>query len=1145
MKTRSNINNDSDAGNSQLNQTLFTDIAKTAVIDADEIERTQYSNNDFLAAKIPICYICERALLKNGKDFLECYACQSQSHLQCARVTRKDLNQLADSGKPWCCPGCLVKSHSRHDLSTTSQNEDAEVCKHCNNVVEEGHTGLFCEDKCNSWYHSKCVGIKSKRYKELQAKSEPWTCNTCRMNRILNPPEVSIDIPDIMSHSVVWGEMRGAKEINNLLLDAYRKIAGWIPNLFLLPTGKAGKEFLAELTQILKNFAEKTSYELFSLTAFLVIIPLVLQKPSKNSKTAEHTAHVKRRLLLWREGKLRDLLRECEQIQKRLRSSLKVDREHTQKVFTRYMLEGKVTAAIKWLSTQANKNGSPVDLNQETLEQLNDKHPDPQDADEDHLLEGPLPELDLIRFEEIDETSIYTSVRNLKGSGGPSGLNSDGIKRILGSKKFGRKSKDLCYEVARVARRLCTEKTNPNSLKSFTACRLIPLSKDSGKGIRPIGIGEVLKRVIGKAVMSHLKRDVMGSAGTLQACSGQRAGCEAAIHSMRKVYEDPATECVLLIDATNAFNSMNRAVALHNIEFVCPPLAMYLRNTYSEAVNLFIRDKGDVITLQAGEGTTQGDPPASGFYAVNTVPIIEHLSNIEGASCHQAWFADDSTAAGKLDSVLKVWNELKLIGPGYGYFPNARKTVLIVKKDFINKAKNLFGDSGVIITTEGQRHLGAVIGSESYRDQFVSELVTGWAEQVNKLSEIAKSDPHGAYTAFTFGLMHKWSYFQRTIPNCSQLYLPLEEAIREKLIPAITGKSCSDLERSLFELPCRLGGLGIPNPVQTADPAFSDSLRITEPLIAKIMSKDPVLDNATSHAIEAKLSACKLANEIQLKLSHSKIISSLPDNLQRLTELNSEKGASIWLTTLPLQDCGFYLNKEAFRDALCMRYGWRINNMPLTCACGEKNTMNHALICAKGGFVNKRHNELRDIQAELLDEVCTSVTTEPRLQPLTGEDYIRGNKAEEARLDISAIGFWRPRDKVFCDVRVFDPNCKSYCQKDPASVYKLHENSKKAEYSDRVLNVERASFTPLIYSTTGGWGKEITRFNKHLARLIADKRNEEYSLVMAFMRRRLRFSLLRTTLEALRGCRDFKRQYIERAWKVVDLDFNLIQNLAS
>lgn len=57
------------------------------------------------------------------------------------------------------------------------------------------------------------------------------------------------------------------------------------------------------------------------------------------------------------------------------------------------------------------------------------------------------------------------------------------------------------------------------------------------------------------------------SAGSQQLCAGQKAGCEAAVHAMRNVFEDPATEGVLLVDASNAFNNLNRKVALHNIPF--------------------------------------------------------------------------------------------------------------------------------------------------------------------------------------------------------------------------------------------------------------------------------------------------------------------------------------------------------------------------------------------------------------------------------------------------------------------------------------------------------------------------------------------------------------------------------------------------
>ena len=127
----------------------------------------------------------------------------------------------------------------------------------------------------------------------------------------------------------------------------------------------------------------------------------------------------------------------------------------------------------------------------------------------------------------------------------------------------------------------------------------------------------------------------------------------------------------------------------------------------------------------------------------------------------------------------------------------------------------------------------------------------------------------------------------------------------------------------------------------------------------------------------------------------------------------------------------FYLNKRAFIDALCLRFGWRIEGMARICACGEKNSVNHSLICRKGGLIIKRHNELRDLEAELLNEVCTSVETEPVLLPLSGE-VIRGNQAPEARLDVSAIGFWRPQERMFADVRVFYPNCKPYKDHEPA-----------------------------------------------------------------------------------------------------------------
>ena len=89
-----------------------------------------------------------------------------------------------------------------------------------------------------------------------------------------------------------------------------------------------------------------------------------------------------------------------------------------------------------------------------------------------------------------------------------------------------------------------------NNLEAYIACRLIPLEKQPS-GIRPIGIGEVLRRIVGKAIVAEIKGDIMESAGCLQLCAGQKAGCEAAAHAMREIFEETSTDAVLFVDASN------------------------------------------------------------------------------------------------------------------------------------------------------------------------------------------------------------------------------------------------------------------------------------------------------------------------------------------------------------------------------------------------------------------------------------------------------------------------------------------------------------------------------------------------------------------------------------------------------------------
>ena len=153
-----------------------------------------------------------------------------------------------------------------------------------------------------------------------------------------------------------------------------------------------------------------------------------------------------------------------------------------------------------------------------------------------------------------------------------------------------------------------------------------------------------------------------------------------------------------------------------------------------------------------------------------------------------------------------------------------------------------------------------------------------------------------------------------------------------------------------------------------------------------------------------------------------------------------------------------------------MRYGWLPSRTPSHCACGSSFSVDHALSCAKGGFPSIRHNEVRDLTAELLTEVCHDVQVEPHLQSLNTETFHRktANVQDGARLDISMNGFWDGRfEKCYIDIRVFNSLAPSNSGSSLQSTYRKHESLKKRAYKSHLREVEHSSFTPLVFSASG------------------------------------------------------------------------------
>ena len=773
-------------------------------------------------------------------------------------------------------------------------------------------------------------------------------------------------------------------------------MVSWSKNIFHIPTGKAGRDFIEELTRLIDLFNHKTAWKSTALLLVHIFIPIMLQKSHAKSKPKENSVYLQKRLNLWSQGDLVGLMKESREIQKRIQAKSKKDKESNHKAFCRLMMNGKISQALKFVNNEDNATSGVHDLNNEVISILEDKHPQPGTVQDEALLDtSKIEQPQGVIFESITAEAIIGCAKDLSGSGGSTNVDADVWRHMLCSKFNEKQSKKLAQAIADLTKILCTEEIDPEHLQELLSGRLIPLKKPDN-GVRPIGIGEVLRRIIAKTVTQTLKQDILMASGSLQTCSGIESGIEAAVHSMRRVYEEEESQGMLLIDASNAFNSLNREVAINNIKVLCPTFHQFLKNCYQCPTKLFISGQNThgKRYIYSKEGATQGDPAAMAKYAIGTRPLLDRLGTvIDDQTAKQCWYADDATAAGKLESLKKWWDEMCTIGPQYGYFPNAKKTVLIVKSlEFLPTANSLFANTGIKISLEGERHLGAVIGSENFRKEYVSNKVKGWVKDVLDLADIAKEDPQLAYSAYTKGLSHRWTFVQRTIKDISELFNPLEDAITNNLIPALTGRTVSDTEREIIALPLRYGGLGMQNPVKTADREFHASNSITEELQNLICRQDPQLANFDKSKMLMGKQVAKSIKEARLKSDYDNLKNQLPKDQQRAFEQATHKGASSWLSALPLKALGYCLNKAEFRDSICLRYNWKIKDIHNFCACGAKNDIDHVMTCKKGGYVSFRHNALRDTEAELLKEVCRDVRTEPLLLPTDEKSHPPGYK---------------------------------------------------------------------------------------------------------------------------------------------------------
>ena len=229
--------------------------------------------------------------------------------------------------------------------------------------------------------------------------------------------------------------------------------------------------------------------------------------------------------------------------------------------FDAHMSAGKISNALRSVNECEKGGVLPLSerIDKSVLDILKEKHPPAKSCDDTYVVASSekIPPYHPVIFDRKQAGAIRRAGMKTHGRHGPSGVDANEWRRWMSN--FNQSSTPLCRTVARLAVRIAIEEIDSEALRPYNACSLIPLDKNAG--VRPIGVGEVLRRIIGRSILRCVENDLKLLGKNKKLCLGQKCGIEHAIHSFRQQFETLEVQDIVLIDAKNAFNSMNRDLA--------------------------------------------------------------------------------------------------------------------------------------------------------------------------------------------------------------------------------------------------------------------------------------------------------------------------------------------------------------------------------------------------------------------------------------------------------------------------------------------------------------------------------------------------------------------------------------------------------
>ena len=183
----------------------------------------------------------------------------------------------------------------------------------------------------------------------------------------------------------------------------------------------------------------------------------MLQKPSSRSKASNNAKYLKDRLQMWGNGEVNKLMSQCREIQNNLKKSKNQTADQRFKAFCRFMFEGKVAKAMRFIDHDDEAANGTLACTPEVLQKLKEKHPPSRKTHPSAKLSITSPSPEAVVFEEIDSELIMKSARSVSGAGGPTQIDADIWKHLICSKFNKKESEELATSIAELAKILCID----------------------------------------------------------------------------------------------------------------------------------------------------------------------------------------------------------------------------------------------------------------------------------------------------------------------------------------------------------------------------------------------------------------------------------------------------------------------------------------------------------------------------------------------------------------------------------------------------------------------------------------------------------------------------------------------------------------